>query len=160
MRRDLIESMVGLIVILISLLALAEQSPNAPDERRAVGFMRTMNTAESAYSALYPEQGFACALSQLGPAPAGKESPAAANMIDSSFASGKAAGYTFTLNCGGDEKPFTRITTQAAPDDPSSGARAFCSDLYLDKGKGVGGIINSAKDGKAETCVIKGIPLH
>lgn len=68
--------------------------------------------------------------------------------------------YSFTLNCGGDEKPFIRVTIHAAPDDPAPGAPAFCSDLYLGMGKLMGGLINSVKDGKAESCVIKGIPLY
>ncbi len=57
-----------------------------------------------------------------------------------------------------------RVTVQAVPDS-NSGKPAFCSELYLARsgssqaGRILGGMINAAKDGKAETCFAKGVPL-
>jgi hypothetical protein len=43
--------------------------------------------------------------------------------------------------------------------NPNTGARAWCSEQWVAMGKIQGGLISYAKDGKADTCFMKGTPL-
>ena len=137
----------------------APGTDDRPNESRAVGTTRTLNTAQAYYSSHYSDQGFACSLAQMGEDGSGKPTAEAAGLITKELVSGHVEGYRIAVNCGG-EKPYRRVTVQAVPANPASGARAFCSDLYLTAdNKLLGGVINFATDGKAETCFIKGAPL-
>lgn len=132
-----------------------------PNDARAVGMVRTLNTAEAYYANHYPEVGFACTLAQMGEDGSGKPSAEAAGLIARELVSGHVAGYNMAVNCGADDqKPYSRVTIYAAPVNPNTGSRAFCSELTMPMGKMQGGLISYAKDGKAETCFIKGTPLR
>lgn len=129
-------------------------------EKNAVRMLRLINNAELSYALTYKDQGFACSLKQLGPANANKPSADTAGYISPELASGKSQGYSFKLNCPEGDKPYIRVTIEAVPDDKGEGARAFCSDMYVSLGKVVGGVMNESKDGKGDTCLIKGAPLR
>ncbi len=139
-------------------------------EAAAVGRIRTLNTAEITYAQFF-KQGFACTLAQLGPARNGnpatdKPTPEAGNLVDSDLAAGRYHGYHFTVRCPDDHTPPDQVRVEAIPDDAGSGARAFCSEVHGSESNskssgGIGGgLIWYAKDGKAETCWINGIPLR
>jgi type IV pilus assembly protein PilA len=133
-----------------------------PSESSAVGSVRTLNTAEVTYAASFKDEGFACTLSQLGEDPSGAKGSTAqfAGFITANLASGHKAGYNFAVNCGAEEqKPFPRVTIYAVPVNPGTGARAFCSELHGTADKIQGGIIYWSRDGKADSCFIKGTSL-
>jgi len=118
------------------------------NETRALGYMRTLNTAEITYRASYPQVGYTCSLADLGGA--GAPSEHAAGLITSQLASGRAAGYLFRLSgCNG--RPAESYRTSAVP---LSGAklRAFCSDES--------GLIRYSEDGSAESCWRAGKPTR
>ncbi|HEU5234883.1 MAG TPA: hypothetical protein VFU50_18645 [Terriglobales bacterium] len=139
----------SLAVLLLVIAVSAQQNRNL-NEANAVGSVRVLNTAEATYANRHPQEGFACTLSQL----------ASAGLINAALASGRTNGYRFSLNCGGAQRPYVRVTVQSLPNGSRSGVRAFCSDLYLSNGKIVGGAINVSNDGRADTCFIKGEPLQ
>ena len=133
-----------------------------PSESSAVGSVRTLNTAEYTFAANFKSEGFACNLAQLGEDPSGAKDSTAqfAAYITKDLASGHKAGYNFAVHCGAEEhKPFPRVTIYAVPVNPSTGARAFCSELYATADKLQGGIIYWSKDGKADSCFIQGTSL-
>lgn len=133
-----------------------------PSEASAVGSVRTLNTAEVTYANNFKDEGFACSLAQLGEDPSGAKGSTAqfAGYIAANLVSGHKAGYLFAVHCGLDEqKPFGRVTIQAVPANPSTGARAFCSELVRVADKIQGGVIYWSKDGKADTCFIQGTSL-
>jgi len=99
-----------LIVVAIILIIAAIAIPNllrsriAANEASAVGSLRTLNTAEITYNTTYPNVGFACSLTVLGPpASGGAASSGTAGLIDSNLAGGNKSGYVFTFlntTCG------------------------------------------------------------
>ena len=151
----------GLIACTIAavLIAAAPFQDVRSMESSAVGRTRTLNTAEVTYAATYKERGFACKIAQLGGQQDVKPTPDAAFLVDSSLAGGHYNGYHFAVRCPDDHMPADQVRIEAVPDDPSTGARAFCSELHGGV-QGGGGLIWYAKDGKAETCWMNGIPLR
>jgi hypothetical protein len=75
-----------------------------PSESRALGMVRTLNTAELYYFNHYPEVGFACTLAQMGEGNSGKPSVEAAGLISKDLVSGHVAGYNIAVNCGADDQ--------------------------------------------------------
>ena len=122
-----------LIVVAIILIIAAIAIPNllrsriAANEASAVGSVRTLNTAEVTYASTYPQQGFTCTLSNLGPTTANPTSTLA-GLIDGVLASGVKSGYNFSLsNCSG--SPEVLYNSLAVPvATGSTGQRGFCSD--------------------------------
>ena len=131
-------------------------SPNSAlipaNEAAAIAGVRTLNTAEITYAATFPGQGFTCTLSDLGGM--GSGSGAAehhAMLVDPRLASGKKNGYVYALSaCEGN--PASRYSITAAPANPASGTRAFCSDESA--------VIRFSADGKADSCISLGKPLQ
>ena len=121
-------------------------------EAAVVGAVRTLNTAEISYAATYPERGFTCRLSELGGTDVAKEpSPNHAMLIDPSLAGGVWKGYVVALTgCG--SAPAVKYQVSAVPQDGSSGRHSFCSDET--------GIVRSAGDGTAASCLQTGAPLQ
>lgn len=156
---------VALCFCLAGAVVAAQQvagTDDQPSEARAVGMVRTLNTAEVTYVNNFKDEGFACSLTQLGEDPSGAKGSTAqfAGFISKDLVSGHVAGYNIAVNCGADEqKPHGRVTIYAEPANAASGARAFCSELNMPMGKIQGGLISYSKDGKAATCFIKGTPL-
>jgi len=99
-----------LIVVAIILIIAAIAIPNllrsrmAANESSAVGSLRSINTAEVAYSTTYPSVGFT-ALASLGGAAATCATATGATstnacLIDSVLAAGTKSGYKFTWTAG------------------------------------------------------------
>ena len=127
------------------------QSRSEASESSAVASLRTLNTAELTYAASFPERGFTCKLTELGGSSAGTDpTPEHAMLIDEVLAGGKKSGYAFALS-GCDAPPASKYYAMAAPADPESEARAFCSDES--------GVIRYVADGRAASCLSEGIPL-
>jgi len=141
-----------LIVVAIILIIAAIAIPNllrsriAANEASAVSGIRAITTAEHAYSAAYPDIGFTCSLTSLGP-PASGTSPSStgSDILDPVISAGLKSGYTFALsNCTG--TPYSNYQSTAVPVTVGgSGQRAFCSDAS--------GIIQYAPDGVAADCI-------
>jgi type IV pilus assembly protein PilA len=120
-----------LIVVAIILIIAAIAIPNlikskmAANEAAAVGALRTLTTAEIAYSTACPSIGFTQALTDLGTA---NTCPGGNAQIDPALQSGKKSGYQFTLG-GTTGSPIVTFTANAAPITPgSSGTRFFFVD--------------------------------
>jgi len=130
-----------LIVVAIILIIAAIAIPNllrsriAADEASAVGSLRTLNTAEITYNTTYPNLGFACSLSVMGPpASSTSASSSAAGLIDANLAGGVKSGYSFTLPLAGSCAPANGVTTTydigAKPVSAGvTGSRYFCTDV-------------------------------
>ncbi len=132
-----------LIVVAIILVIAAIAVPNllrarqSANESSAINSIRTLTNAEIAYAASYPEVGYTCTLTNLGPS-AGLPSSDAAGFIDEVLASGQKSWYVFTpSNCTGD--PKVTFFMSATPLN-GGGTRKFCSDqtgiLRYDPGDG------------------------
>ena len=149
-----------LIVVAVILVIAAIAIPNllrsrvAANEASAVGSLHAINNAEVTYSTAYPNPGFACSLSQLGPPSGGAPvSSAAASLIDSGLASGTKSGYTFTA--GDCAMTSTNIVTgyqwEADPVTPgSTGQRHFCTDSS---------IVIRWDPNSSTTCLASGTPI-
>ena len=119
-----------LIVVAIILIIAAIAIPNlikskmAANESSAVGSLRTITTANIAYSTACPTVGFAATLVKLQ---TGANCPAASNEIDNTLSTGKKSGYAFTYTSVAGP-PSTQFTTKADPQTTSSGTRHFFVD--------------------------------
>ncbi len=139
-----------LIVVAIILIIAAIAIPNlirskmAANEASAVSSIRAITTAEHAYNQAYPDIGYTCTLSELGPPASGTYTSTAAGILDPVVSQGAKSGYSFTLtNCQG--TPKSSFSSNAVPLTlGQSGQRAFCSDTS--------GIILFSDDGLAATC--------
>lgn len=113
--------------------------------------MRTILTAEAAYSNRYHAVGYTCTLSDLDGFGGGEANEHQAMLIPSGLASGKKYGYVFTLSeCTG--TPATSFHLMATPGANSLGRHAFCSDQT--------GAIRSSADGNPATCLASGVPAQ
>ena len=124
-----------LIVVAIILIIAAIAIPNllrsriAANEASAVGSIRTINTAEVTYASTYPDLGFTCSLSALGPAGSVATSTAA-GLVDSVLGSGVKSGYSFIIT-GCSAAGGINVTYQSQGQPVvvgQTGQRAFCSD--------------------------------
>lgn len=140
-----------LIVVAIILIIAAIAIPNllrsrmAANEASAVSGIRAITTAEHAYDAAYPDIGYTCSLSSLGPPASGQPaSSTGSDILDPVISAGVKSGYTFALsNCTG--TPYSNYESSAAPVTVGgTGQRAFCSDSS--------GIIQYAVDGTVASC--------
>ena len=116
------------IILIISAIAIPNllRSRRAANEASATSSVRSIDSAEVTYSATYPNAGYTCDLSALGPpAPGTSVSEAAAGLIDSVLASHTKAEYDFAMsNCG--DVPSSTFFVEATPHP--GGIRKFCSD--------------------------------
>lgn len=124
----LIELMIVVaIILIIAAIAIPSltRSKVSANEASAVASLHAIGTAQTSYSTTYAKVGYASKLSQLGPAPDGRPTVEAANLIPGDLANNaKKAGYNFKLVGGG-----TAYTIIATPDVPGkTGVRSFCSD--------------------------------
>ena len=125
-----------LIVVAIILIIAAIAIPNllrsrmAANESSAVGSLRTINTAEVAYSTTYPAIGFTALSALGGAAPCTSATSATACLIDNvlSASPNVKSGYDFTATASG-SAPSVQYTSLGLPTVVGqSGQRAFCSD--------------------------------
>ena len=136
-------------VLIIAAIAIPNllRSRIAANEASAVGSLRMINTAESAYQGKYPNVGFACELSKLGGDGSSAEH---AGLIDSTLTGGQKYGYRFELSCDNDPDKYNVVAFPVAAN--SSGQRSFCTNQT--------GIISYSKTGTAEACLESGEPLQ
>ncbi|MFY9675538.1 MAG: prepilin-type N-terminal cleavage/methylation domain-containing protein [Terriglobales bacterium] len=122
-----------LIVVAIILIIAAIAVPSYlharidANESSAVGSVRTINSAEIAYSSAYPTVGFAGDLTSLGGSSCNPPSSSSSCMIDTLLAGGLKSGYTFTMQ-GASGTPNSSYQFIATPNVwDVSGIRYFCS---------------------------------
>jgi prepilin-type N-terminal cleavage/methylation domain-containing protein len=125
-----------LIVVAIILIVAAIALPNlmagrmAANEASAVESLRTLQSAETAYSTTFPAVGYSSTLLQLGGSGSGicLATPAQACLIDSTLASGIKGGYQITWH-GDGLTPSVYYSMNADPlARGSSGRRSFYTD--------------------------------
>jgi len=130
-----------LIVMSVMLILMTLAIPNllkltkSGHETSAIQSVRTIVQAQLQYNSMYPAQGFACTLSQLGGDPkSGAPSAQSAQLIAPDLGSGVKAGYNFTItNCNkitvNNQDMVTSYQVNAIPlAVGKSGDRGFCSD--------------------------------
>src|SRR5579864_5420611 len=128
-----------LIVVAIILIIAAIAIPNllrsriAANETSAVGSLRTLNTSEVTFQSTYPDVGFTCTLTQLGPpSTTAQPTSTSAGLIDATLAGGVKSGYTFATiasSCTTVSGIMITYKWGAAPSAPGqTGQRYFCSD--------------------------------
>jgi type IV pilus assembly protein PilA len=119
------------VVLIVAAIAIPNllRARIAANEASAVGSVRTINTAASAYQAQfhhYPE-----GLGSMGPAVAGVSPEFGAGLIDNTLASGKKSGYVFTYH-GLDTKhdgTLDDYEVSACPERKNTtGVKCFYSD--------------------------------
>jgi len=124
-----------LIVVAIILIIAGIAIPNllrariAANESSAAESVRQIATAEIAYNAAYPTDGYSTNLATLGgPAAACAPSSTTACFLDSSLSSGSKSGYTFFaagFSTGGG--PNSSFVASSAPQSfNQTGVRDFC----------------------------------
>jgi len=126
-----------LIVVAIILIIAAIAIPNllrariAANEASAVGSVRTLDTAEIAYSSTYGT-GFAGVIANLGGAAPCVAAAGNACLIDPVLTAGSKEGYNLAAvgATGGGTVilPFQTFEVNATAQSVSTGTRAFCSD--------------------------------
>ena len=132
----------ALAVVLVCALPAFAQA----DEPGAISSLKAIMAAEAGYAKAYPEHGYACKLSELGPPTGNKvQGPEAASLLDPVIASGKDAGYKFELSCPTPSKPRIEYKVSATPLNDKAG-RIFCGSQ--------GGIVRTGPD--AKTCLKNG----
>jgi type IV pilus assembly protein PilA len=122
-----------LIVVAIILIIAAIAIPNlikskmAANEASAVGALRTLTTAEIAYSTACPNLGFTSSFSDLG---TGATCPGGNNQIDPQLQTQNKSGYTYglTASTSGTSTANVLFTANGDPQGPSSGTRHFFVD--------------------------------
>lgn len=128
-----------LIVVAIILIIAAIAIPNllrsriAANEASAVGSLRTLNTAEITYNTTYPNVGFACSLTALGPPSGSTATSSSAGLVESTLSGGTKSGYSFSMlntTCNPSSGINTTYDIKASPQSPGvTGQRYFCTDL-------------------------------
>jgi type II secretory pathway pseudopilin PulG len=109
----------------------------AANESSAVANLRTLNTAQIAYSITYPRQGYAHGIVALGPDPRNGNaySPQHAGLVDAELAGDNCtavgwctrSGYSFHLRAVCKVEPCKEYVVVATPKESSSGGKNFCS---------------------------------
>ena len=157
MRKHAGFSLIELLIVVAIILTIAAiaipslvRSRIAANEASAVSAIRTLTTAETTYAQTYPDLGYTCSLTDLGPG--ATYTSTSAGIIDSVLAGGHKAGYSFNItNCTG--TPKVTYTTSSVPVQPgSSGVRAFCSDAS--------GVVKYDGSGSSSTCISAGTVLQ
>jgi prepilin-type N-terminal cleavage/methylation domain-containing protein len=114
-----------LIVVAIILIIAAIAIPNllrariASNEASATNSIRSINTAEFAYNAAFPDNGFALSLANLGGAAPCTPAAASACLIDNTLA-------TAALGSNG-KSGYVFAATGVSPSGPSATLRSFIS---------------------------------
>jgi len=124
-RLGLIALSAVLMLTSISCGERLQKSRMFAQETAAIQVIRTLHTAEVQYSSQFGR--FAASLTELGPPASGGPTASAADIIDSSLASGRKNGYTFTLTGSA-----TGYQITAVPDAFGvTGSRTFFSDQTM-----------------------------
>jgi type IV pilus assembly protein PilA len=134
----LIELLIVMSVMLIlmtlavpQMLKLTKQG----HETSAIQSVRTIVQAQLQYNSMYPANGFACSLAQLGGDPkSGAPSAQSAQLIAPDLSGGNKSGYAFSItNCNkvtvNNQDMITSYEVTAVPNSiGKTGDRGFCSD--------------------------------
>ena len=124
------------LVILCLPFAIPSFSPNRirGNQASAVGSLRTLNTAQITYAAIY-EQGYAARLEWLGSHEYGQKPTAeAAGLIDVDLSSGKKFGYQFNLTPGPPDKEG-KITSYTLSAQPITYKLTGCRSYFTDESR-------------------------
>src|SRR6478752_3538188 len=125
---SLIELLIVIAIILIIITIALPKFSSAQryaKETSALGAIRTIHTMQVQYYSQYGK--YATSLTELGPPTSGAPSPAAADLIDSTLASGEKGGYRFLLSANSG-----RYIINAAPVTVRvSGSRTVYSDQSI-----------------------------
>ena len=136
------------VVILCLPYAIPSFSPNRilAHQASAVGNLRTLNTAQITYAAIY-EQGYAARLEWLGSHEYGQKPTAgAAGLIDVDLSSGKKSGYQFNLTPGPPDKEG-KITSYTLSAQPITYKLTGCRSFFNDET----GVIRATDEDRAAT---------
>jgi hypothetical protein len=127
----------GALVVAAIAIPNLLRSRVAANEASAVGTIRTMNTAEITYAAMYPDRGYAPELATLGVDPRNSkaESPEHAGLLDNSIGNESCtanawctkSGYRFRLTTVCKKQPCGEYVAIGTPVDGNTGSRSFCS---------------------------------
>jgi len=141
-----------LIVVAIILVIAAIAIPNllksrmSANESAAVGSVKAINAAETTLIITYPNNGYTCIMTHLGPPPPGvaPNRNTGADLVGADVASGVKSGYALNFtNCPA--PPRDGYNIDATPlSIGTTGLRAFCSSEAQ--------TIYFAADGTANTC--------
>jgi hypothetical protein len=123
------------IVLVMAAIAIPNfvRAKTSADESAAIGAMRSLVTAQVAYSSTYPSRGYARDLAALGPDPnkPGSASADHAGLLDSalacSFDSCEKFGYRFRLARACTESPCEDFVAVATPVAPNARRRSLCA---------------------------------
>jgi type IV pilus assembly protein PilA len=126
-------------VLVVAAVAIPNllRSAIAANEASAVGSVRTVNTAQVSYEAVYPQRGYAPDLATLGIDPHGPVagSQEHAGLLDETLANESCtsgawctkSGYRFTVRSICKQHLCKEYVVVAAPVDSNTGTRNFCS---------------------------------
>jgi hypothetical protein len=125
--------LVGAAIAIPNLL----RAKNAANDASAAVALRTVVTAQVAYSTTYPDRGYARDLAMLGPAPGPPASPSAdhADLVDASLAGASCTarawciknGFRFRMNGVCVQQQCGEFVAVATPVDSNTGNRNFCA---------------------------------
>ena len=127
------------MVLMVAAIAIPNllRAKTAANDSSAVGAMRSVNTAQIAYSLSYPDRGYARDLATLGPGPgaAGTESADHAGLIDSTLGNASCisgtwctkSGFRFRIRAVCLQQKCADYVVVATPATGNSGTRNFCS---------------------------------
>lgn len=131
-----------LIVISIMLILMLIAIPNmlnlkaTANEASAMQSLRAIQEAETQYATTYPQNGFACQLSQLGgQASSGAPSAQSAQLLQADLSGGFKSGYQFSIvNCTkttvNNQDNYTSYEATAVPQAVGkTGHNGFCLDM-------------------------------
>jgi type IV pilus assembly protein PilA len=134
-----------LIVISIMLILMLIAIPNfsnmksQANETSAKASLKAIYEAEIQYQTNFPANGFACSLTALGgSSAAGPPSAQAAQLLESTLASGQKSGYTFNIvNCQkvtvNNQDQYTSYEVTAVPQAiGKTGHSGFCIDQFAE----------------------------
>jgi type IV pilus assembly protein PilA len=132
----LIVMAVILILMLVAIPSLLNMTIQA-HETSALASLRAIQAAEVQYQTNFPANGFACTIGALGGNPgSGPPTPQAAQMLQTTLATGQKDGYTFTItNCtkvqnANNQDMFTSYEVTGIPQTVGkTGHRGFCMDM-------------------------------
>jgi type IV pilus assembly protein PilA len=132
----LIVMAVILILMLVAIPSLLNMTIQA-HETSALASLRAIQAAEVQYQTNFPANGYACSLSALGgSSSSGAPTAQAAQMLQSTLATGQKDGYSFNItNCTkttgtNNQDMFTSYEVTAVPQTVGkTGHRGFCMDM-------------------------------
>jgi len=129
---SLMELVIVLAIILViaglAIPSLIHMKINA-NETSARASIKAIQTAQTSYQSIYPEQGFASSLAALGGPEACVPSAATACLLDEVLAAGVKDGYIFSLSASKSASgAISSYVIGAAPESFNrSGVRRFCA---------------------------------